>query len=32
MSALFTEMDVAFVAAPRSELRILWSQVFAARR
>jgi uncharacterized protein YkwD len=32
MSPQFTEMGVAFVSAPRSELRILWAQVFAARR
>jgi uncharacterized protein YkwD len=32
MSSHFAEMGVAFAAAPRSELRILWSQVFAARR
>jgi uncharacterized protein YkwD len=32
MSPQFTEMGVAFTAAPRSKLRILWSQVFAARR
>jgi uncharacterized protein YkwD len=32
MSAQFRDMGVAFAPAPRSELRILWSQVFAARR
>jgi len=30
MSANFREMGVAFVAAPQSDLRILWAQVFAA--
>ena len=32
MSPQFRDMGVAFAPAPRSELRILWSQVFAARR
>jgi uncharacterized protein YkwD len=32
MSAQFTEMGVAFAPAPRSELRLLWAQVFGARR
>jgi uncharacterized protein YkwD len=30
MSPQFREMGVAFVAAPKSELRMLWAQVFAA--
>jgi uncharacterized protein YkwD len=30
MGPQFTEMGVAFVAAPQSDLRILWAQVFAA--
>jgi uncharacterized protein YkwD len=30
MGPQFTEMGVAFELAPRSELRILWAQVFAA--
>ena len=30
MSPNFSEMGVAFVAAPQSDLRILWAQVFAA--
>ena len=30
MSPLFREMGVAFVAAPQSELRMLWAQEFAA--
>jgi len=30
MSPNFSEMGVAFVAAPQSELRILWAQEFAA--
>jgi uncharacterized protein YkwD len=29
MGAQFTEMGIAFVAAPQSDLRILWAQVFA---
>ena len=30
MGPQFTEMGAAFVAAPQSELRMLWAQVFAA--
>jgi uncharacterized protein YkwD len=30
MGPQFTEMGVAFAAAARSDLRILWAQVFAA--
>jgi len=30
MSPNFSEMGVSFVAAPQSELRILWAQEFAA--
>jgi uncharacterized protein YkwD len=30
MGAQFREMGVAFAAAPQSDLRILWAQVFAA--
>ena len=30
MSPNFSEMGVAFAAAPQSELRILWAQEFAA--
>jgi uncharacterized protein YkwD len=30
MGSQFREMGVAFVAAPQSELRMLWAQVFAA--
>ena len=30
MGPQFTQMGVAFAAAPQSELRILWAQVFAA--
>jgi uncharacterized protein YkwD len=32
MSAQFTDMGVAFAPAPQSDLRILWAQVFGARR
>ena len=32
MNAQFAEMGVAFVPAPHSDLRILWAQVFGARR
>jgi uncharacterized protein YkwD len=32
MGPQFTEMGVAFVVAPQSDLRILWAQVFAAPR
>jgi uncharacterized protein YkwD len=32
MSPQFAEMGIAFAVAPRSELRIVWAQVFAARR
>lgn len=31
MGAQYTEMGVAFSPAPQSELRVLWSQVFAAQ-
>ena len=31
MSPNFREMGVAFVAAPASDLRMLWAQVFAAQ-
>jgi len=32
MAPQFTEMGVAFVAAPQSDLRIVWAQVFATPR
>lgn len=32
MGPQFTEMGIAYESAPRSELRILWAQVFAAPR